>query len=172
MSLNRVLELSEQLRSKFGFNYKGFSEMSVQEVVDCTGLSLEQAEKAKQRTFSEPLLWQDSDANLSMLRSFVEPHGLQVIKGGRFVHLMGKSNKGQALEFVKKFYEKLWKDEVATIALGDGENDVPLLEASDCAIIIRSPVNKPPKIVHTNKKTTRAYGPTGWNKAVTEWLGK
>jgi len=171
VSLNRVLELSLQLKAKFGFLYTGFSEMEVQDVVDCTGLSYEQAEKAKQRTFSEPLLWEDSEANLIKFKSFVEPHGLQVIRGGRFVHLMGRANKGKALEFLKGYYEKLWHEPVSTIALGDGENDVPLLEASDYAVVIRSPANKPPKIKHAHKKTTRAYGPTGWNKAVIDWLG-
>ena len=172
ISLPGVLELSDQLRAKFGFSYIGMSEMTVEQVIESTGLSYEQAEKAKLRTFSEPILWQDSEANLSMFRSFIEPHGLQVIKGGRFVHLMGKANKGKALKFLKQFYEKRWDEDVTTIALGDGENDIPLLEAGDTAIVIRSPVNKPPKITHSKKKTTRAYGPTGWNKAVTEWLSK
>ncbi len=170
IALNRVVELALQLKSKFGFVFVGFSEMDAQQVADCTGLSLEQAEKAKQRTFSEPLLWKDSEANLTKFKAFVEPHGLQVIRGGRFVHLMGRANKGKALQFLKAYYEKLWREPVETMALGDGENDIPLLEASDYAVIVRSPVNKPPKIKHSNKKTTRAYGPTGWNKAVMDWL--
>lgn len=170
VSLNRILELTSQLKEKFGFIFQGFSEMSVQQVVDSTGLTHEQAEKAKQRVFSEPLLWMDSDANLEKFKAFVEPQGLKVIKGGRFVHVMGRSNKGKALEFVKAYYEKIWREPVTTIALGDGENDIPLLEASDYAVVVRSPVNKPPKVKNLKKKTTRAYGPVGWNKAVMDWL--
>lgn len=170
VSLNRILELTGQLKEKFGFIFQGFSEMTVQQVVDCTGLKFDQADKAKQRVFSEPLLWKDSDANLAKFKAFVEPHGLQVIKGGRFVHVMGRSNKGKALKFVKAYYEKVWQVPVSTIALGDGENDVPLLEASDFAVVVRSPANKPPKVKNLKKKITRAYGPAGWNKAVMDWL--
>lgn len=170
VSLNRILELTMQLKEKFGFIFQGFSEMTVEQVVDCTGLTYEQADKAKQRVFSEPLLWRDSEANLAKFKAFVEPHGLQVIKGGRFVHVMGRSNKGRALQFLKTYYEKIWGEPVSTIALGDGENDVPLLEASDYAVVVRSPANKPPKVNNVKKKTTRAYGPVGWNKAVMDWL--
>lgn len=170
VSLKRILELTQQLKNKFDFKFQGFSEMAVDEVVDCTGLTPEQASKAKQRVFSEPLLWLDSDANLTKFKAFVEPQGFQVIKGGRFVHVMGRSNKGKALQFVKSYYEKIWHETVSTIALGDGENDVPLLEASDFAVVVRSPANKPPKVKNIKKKITRAYGPAGWNKAVMDWL--
>ncbi len=170
VSLSAIIDRVQALKKTFGFIFASFSEMNVQQVVDCTGLSEEQAAKAKQRNFSEPLLWKDSDANLMKFKAFVEPHGLQVIRGGRFVHVMGRANKGKALQFVKQYYEKIWHEPVSTIALGDGENDIPLLEASDYAVVVRSPVNKPPKINNKIKHTTRAYGPAGWNKAVMEWL--
>lgn len=169
-SLNRITELTLQLKTKFDFNFYGFSEMSVQEVADCTGLALEQAVKAKQRLFSEPLLWKDSEENLDKFKAFVEPHGVKVIRGGRFVHVMGKSSKGVALQFLKEYYQKIWRESATTIALGDGENDVPMLQASDCAVVIRSPVNKPPKFKHPNKKITKLHGPGGWNQAVLDWL--
>jgi mannosyl-3-phosphoglycerate phosphatase len=177
VSMNRVplrqmIELAQSLREKFGFKFIGFSEMSSQEVVDCTGLALDQAVKAKQRNFSEPLLWQDTEANLIQFKAFFESHDLQVIKGGRFVHLMGRSNKGKALKFIESYFQKHWQQEINTIALGDGENDVPLLEASDYAVVIKSPANKPPKIKHKHKVLTKDYGPVGWNKAVIKWLSE
>lgn len=170
VSLHEMVELGQKLKKNFSFIFTGFSEMSSQQVADCTGLSLENSVKAKQRNFSEPLLWQDSEANLQKFRAFVEPRGLQVIRGGRFVHLMGLSNKGKALNFLSQYYQNLWNEKVETMALGDGYNDVPLLEQSDYPVIIRSPVNAPPEVRHDRVITTEGYGPVGWNQAVLDWL--
>ena len=170
VALDEILSLAHKLRRNFGFIFTGFSEMSSQQVADCTGLSLENAVKAKQRHFSEPLLWQDSEANLKKFRAFIEPRGLQVVRGGRFVHLMGLSDKGRALQFLKSYYQELWQNRVVTMALGDGENDRSMLESSDVPVVIRSPVNAAPKVGHPAVFTTKQYGPEGWNQAVLDWL--
>jgi len=175
MSLNSVLlkdmlALVQFYKVQLGLSFVGFSEMSAQQVVDCTGLPIDKAVKAKQREFSEPLLWQDTEENLAKLAKQLAPHGLQLIKGGRFVHLMGLSNKGQALKVLANYYSQAWQDSVETMALGDGNNDIPLLEASDCPVIIRSPVNEPPHVMHKNVLLTQENGPVGWNQAVLDWL--
>ncbi|MDX1352293.1 MAG: HAD-IIB family hydrolase [Thiomicrorhabdus sp.] len=168
--LSDILALTERFRKQFHFIFTGFSEMTVQQVADCTGLDLVQAAKAKQRHFSEPLLWQDSDERLQQFKRLMQPYGLQLIKGGRFVHLMGLSNKGLALRFLADYYHQAWQEPVETMALGDGSNDIPLLEASDYPVVIRSPVNPPPEVNHSHVMVTREYGPEGWNQAVLNWL--
>lgn len=175
ISLNSVLmlemlELAQRFRKKFHFICTGFSEMSPQQVSDSTGLSLVQAAKAKQRHFSEPLLWQDTEERLQQFTKLLKPYGLQLIKGGRFVHLMGLSNKGLALRFLTDYYHQAWQEPVETMALGDGNNDIPLLEASDYPVVIRSPVNPPPVVEHDRVFVTKEYGPKGWNQAVLNWL--
>ena len=168
--LPQILQISQNYKTQHKLSFVGFSEMSAEQVVECTGLPLSNAVKAKQRNFSEPLLWQDSEQALMKFSQAMSQHGLQVIKGGRFVHLMGLSNKGLALKSLTNYYHQAWQVEVQTMALGDGNNDVPLLEASDCPVIICSPVNPPPKVNHPNVITTKEYGPTGWNQAVLNWL--
>lgn len=175
VSLNRVLmpemlQLAESYKKQFKLDFIGFSDMSVQQVAECTGLSLVKAAKAKQRHFSEPLLWRDTEDNLLKFQKALEPHSLQLIKGGRFVHLMGLSNKGVALQWLAHYYHQAWSQPIQTMALGDGNNDIPLLEASDCPVIIRSPVNPLPKVNHPNVIVTQENGPLGWNQAVLNWL--
>ena len=177
VSLNKVLmpemlQRAESYKKQFKLNFIGFSDMSVQQVAECTGLSLIKAAKAKQRHFSEPLLWRDTEDNLLKFQKALEPYGLQLIKGGRFVHLMGLSNKGLALKWLAHYYHQAWSQPIQTMALGDGNNDIPLLEASDCPVIIRSPVNPPPKVNHPNVMVTQENGPLGWNQAVLNWLEK
>lgn len=170
VSMTQMLELANEFRKKLNLIFTSFSEMSAQQVTDCTGLTLEQSAKAKQRHFSEPLLWQDSEEKLQQFKRALQPHGLQLIKGGRFVHLMGLSNKGLALRFLADYYYQAWQTPIETMALGDGNNDVPLLEASDYPVVIRSPVNPPPQVNHPNVVVTKEYGPEGWNNAVLNWL--
>jgi mannosyl-3-phosphoglycerate phosphatase len=175
MSLNAVLlpemlQLAQSYKKQLNLSFIGFSEMSNQQVADCTGLTLEKAAKAKQRAFSEPLLWQDSEDKLMQFSNAMAQHGLQLIKGGRFVHLMGMSNKGQALKVLSHYYQQAWQETVETMALGDGNNDIPLLEASDYPVIIRSPVNPAPVVKHSKVFITKENGPKGWNQAVLDWL--
>ncbi len=168
--LSDMLQLADSYKKQLDLKFIGFSNMNAQQVADNTGLSLSKAAKAKQRHFSEPLLWQDTEDNLLKFQQALEPHGLQLIKGGRFVHLMGLSNKGLALQWLAHYYHQAWSKPIQTMALGDGNNDIPLLEASDWPVIIRSPVNPPPKVNHPNVIVTQEYGPLGWNKAVLNWL--
>ena len=165
-----ILQLAKMYKQQMGLSFIGFSEMSAQQVADCTGLTLEKAIKAKQRDFSEPLLWQDSEESLVKLTEAMSSHGLQLIKGGRFVHLMGQSNKGLALKVLADYYHQAWQEPVETMALGDGNNDIPLLQASDYPVIIRSPVNPAPVVNHNKVFITQENGPVGWNQAVLDWL--
>ncbi|WP_019557524.1 HAD-IIB family hydrolase [Thiomicrorhabdus arctica] len=170
VSMHDMLQLASFYKEQFKLNFIGFSEMSIQQVAECTGLSWVKAAKAKQRQFSEPLLWQDSEENLLKFQQALKLHGLQLIKGGRFMHLMGLSSKGMALQWLAQYYHQAWSQPIQTMALGDGDNDIPLLEASDCPVIIRSPVNALPKVNHPNVLLTQENGPSGWNQAVLNWL--
>lgn len=170
VSMPKISALAKRYRKQLNLKFTCFSEMSVQQVTDCTGLTLDKAAKAKKRHFSEPLLWQDSDAQLQLFAQQLKPFGLQLIKGGRFVHLTGLSNKGLALRFLTAYYHQAWQQPIETMALGDGDNDISLLEASDRPVIIRSPVNSIPKVSHPKVTVSQEYGPQGWNAAVLQWL--
>lgn len=170
VSLSQILQLARDYKAQYGVSFIGFSEMDVQQVMKCTGLSFENAVKATQRNFSEPLLWQDSEQALIEFSRAMSEQGLQVIKGGRFVHLMGLSNKGLALKVLADYYQQAWQSKVETMALGDGDNDISLLEASDNPVIISSPVNPAPLVKHNKVFITQENGPKGWNQAVLDWL--
>ena len=60
--------------------------------------------------------------------------GATIYKGNRMSHLLGKgSHKGKAVIELKKFLDK---PDVTIIGLGDSQNDLPLLEVADYAIVI------------------------------------
>jgi mannosyl-3-phosphoglycerate phosphatase len=158
-----ILEILKPLRAQFTFT--GFSDMSVAELVELTGLSTAQAGQALQRNFSEPIIWQDSEEKLEQFHQLISGHSLHLLRGGRFIHVIGNSDKGVAMRWLTALYRQTGPA-LKTVALGDGENDVAMLEAADIPVVIRSPVHRPPPVQHENILLTEGYGPKGWAQAL------
>lgn len=164
-----ILKILKPLRAQFSFT--GFNDMSVVELVEFTSLSTEQAEQALQRDFSEPIIWQDSEEKFEQFHQLVTEHSLHLLRGGRFIHVIGNSNKGMAMRWLATLYRQT-RPELKTVALGDGENDIAMLEEADIPVIIRSPVHSPPPVQRKNTILTQGYGPSGWSQALHALLKK
>ncbi|MCG8610513.1 MAG: HAD-IIB family hydrolase [Pseudomonadales bacterium] len=154
-------------QQKSQFEFIGFSDMSVAEVADVTGLSAEKALQAKNRLFSEPLIWHDDMEALDQFRQRAATQGFRLVKGGRFWHLMAKSDKGLAMEKLSTVYQTIWQTQPVNIALGDGENDVAMLNKADYPVLVTNPAHSTPHVPETTTIiTTRKHGPAGWNETI------
>lgn len=146
-------------------NYLGFSQMHLAELIAATGLDEASAKRAHQRDFGEPLQWLgDAQTKLSFIE-IMRDKGATILEGGRFLHVCGATDKGRALQWLRDYYQKITGADTkpTTIAAGDGNNDIAMLEAADRALIIRSPVNAPPALKRKdNIWLSTAEGPTGW----------
>ncbi|WP_179957668.1 HAD-IIB family hydrolase [Exilibacterium tricleocarpae] len=129
------------LRESRGFDFAGFGDMDLDAIIDHTGLPGEDAARARQRQFSEPLVWRDSEDSLTEFIELIEDRGLHFTRGGRFIHIMGKNDKGHAMHWLADQYP-LPRPRV--MALGDGENDIPMLQAADLPVLVRSSSHRPP----------------------------
>lgn len=165
-----ILGRLAQIKQRHHFRFAGFADMSVGELVQLTGLRPEQAMRAKEREFTEPLYWQDTEENLEHMRTLLVHHGLEMVRGGRFVHVMGKTDKGSALVWLRRHFAEITGRTVTVLALGDSDNDVEMLQAADYPVVVRSPVKSPPVVDHPRCRITEAIGPEGWNRAVLEHL--
>jgi mannosyl-3-phosphoglycerate phosphatase len=160
--LRRALE---EIRGE-GFEVEGFGDMEIDKVVALTGLPLEEAELARKRDFDEPFTFRGDKARFEMLLASIERRGLRCTRGGRLNHLMGNNDKGKAVDVLKALYRERFGDP-ATIALGDGLNDLPMLERVDCPVLVRNHRGQhDPSIVVSNLIKTEGIGPKGWNEAV------
>lgn len=169
---SQLTSLVHQLRHDNGFRFRGFSDFSITEVMIETGLAEHPATLAKERLFSEPLRWDDTPEALELFRRELAAHKLQLLRGGRFYHVLDeKADKGTAAHWLTQYYRtrnpaQRW----FSIALGDGPNDQAMMEACDLAVIIPSQSGVAPeprcgKIFHTKEP-----GPNGWNQAIHDIL--
>lgn len=165
-----VLETLNQLREEHSFKFTGFADMSIDELVNATSLVPEAAELAKQRDFTEPLQWNDNEKQYDFLCSLLVQKNLTAVKGGRFVSISSAVNKGKALNWLRNHYSENTNKPIKIIALGDGENDLPMLEQADYPILIRSPAHSLPSIKLDKLIITNELGPEGWNNSLIELL--
>ncbi|MDX2507249.1 MAG: HAD hydrolase family protein, partial [Gammaproteobacteria bacterium] len=59
-----LLFIANNIKEQYKFKYKGFNDMTLSQISEFTHLSREDAFAASQRTFSEPIIWQDSQSRL------------------------------------------------------------------------------------------------------------
>lgn len=154
--------------SDFSQYYQGFSALSESALCNITGLNVEEAQRAKNRQYSEPLHWLGDELSKKAFIEHLINLGANVVHGGRFIHVGDYCDKGQALIWLAERYREQYpNNDISTVALGDGENDVAMLEASDIAIQIRSPVHDFPVLYRQhNTIKTQLFGPEGWADAI------
>lgn len=151
--------------------FRGFGDMSDDEVAQITGLSQPAAALARQRCHSEPGLWAGDDAGLDRFLAALSDRGIAARRGGRFLTLSLGRTKADAMHDCKTRLGA-----TTTIALGDAPNDIEMLETADYGVIIRND-HAPPLPALKGEATGRirrtgAPGPQGWNIAIQEILNE
>ncbi len=165
-----ILETLDDLKHHNNFDFVGFNAMSVQQIAEHTQLSLEDAANAKKRRYSEPFLWQGDASSLAYFEKMCQPLNIDIVQGGRFYHALSQGvSKQRAIEQLK---QQLNIPDAHIIALGDSNNDIAMLSQADTAIIVNNPTRNFPLLPHSQNSIhyTSAYGPLGWNDAITDLL--
>ncbi len=168
----RILKIIKQLREEHGYKFIGFDELTDEQLSNLTGLSLDQASRARQRDCSEPLVWQDSEAALQTFQEELKGEELKVLKGGRFTHVMGPTDKSNGISWLVQRYSDVEpRHEYQSVGLGDSPNDRGMLEVVDIPIVIEMASGET-LAIDTDKpvRVPGMQGPEGWNLAMMQLL--
>jgi mannosyl-3-phosphoglycerate phosphatase len=162
-SYSELRKVLNELRFE-GFDVAGFGDMSIKDVSELTGLKFSDAKMAKLREFDEPFII-SRPILVKKLRQRIKSKGFNFTQGD-FFHIMGDSDKGRAVEILKRLYSKQNR-KIITAALGDNVNDMEMLENVDYPVIVRKRDGAYEKRLRI-KNLTKAdgIGPDGWNRAV------
>lgn len=167
-----IQRVYRELKQAHGYSCQAFFELGVDGIAAVTGLSAAAAVRANERQATEPVLWQDTAQRLEEFCALVEARGLQCVRGGRFVHVMGRVDKASAMQDLMAAWRAAAPGRSFTcIALGDGPNDAAMLAVADIAVVVRGRHDQKIELGnHPHVVRTEQYGPVGWQNALSELL--
>lgn len=149
--------------------YAGFSDWSVEEVAERTGLAPDAARKAAARRFSEPGLWTGDEAGRARFEAALAQSGITARQGGRYLTLSFGATKAARMREIAARYAT---DGALPrmIALGDAPNDIEMLETADMGVIVANPHGAALPALSGEAegriRRTAKTGPAGWNESV------
>ncbi len=173
-------ERYEDLRSKLklislelGYSLKPLNDLTNIEISELTGLKGKAIELALDRQWSVPFL-NPPNSDRNRLSEIALGYGTTIYQGNRMSHLLAKgSHKGRAVVKLKRF---LNQPDAKIIALGDSQNDLPLLEIADKAIVVPSKSGPNPFLKHGIETGNFALAPAphseGWSLAIRDLISR
>jgi len=171
-SYKEIRKLLDKVRKDGNFHFRGFGDMSIEEIAQVTGLDIESAKLTKQREYDETVVIASEAKQSHITPEEVEKFlkkikeaGLNYAHGGRFYDIMGDDDKGKAVLAVSNLYRKLW-GEIETIGLGDSLNDLPMLSAVDIPILVQKRDYSWENINLPRLRKVHGVGPEGWSRAI------
>ena len=145
-----------------------FADMTLEELCALTNLDYNAASQAKSRYFSEPIIWHGNDSLLQSFAGYLVEHDLKIIRGGRFHHIIGETDKCTAMVQLSQMYEDSAQTlpRIIKIALGDSQNDQQMLNGADIAVVVKNKSGSGINISHANVIRTNNEGPAGWREGI------
>jgi mannosyl-3-phosphoglycerate phosphatase len=134
-SYTMLREKLVKVKRKTAAKIIGFGDMTLEEIAQDAGLTLKLAKLAKKREHDEPFRIVEGDK--AIVVAAIKNEGLRCTEGGRYLHLMGNTDKGKAIAVLKALYCRMF-GRVETFAIGDGLNDLSMLKAVDNPFFIKS----------------------------------
>jgi len=164
----RVEEIQKEIENLRKENYiLYYGIMSAKEVSEITGLTIEDAKRAKDREFGETIVKADKTALNELQKKY------NVVSGGRFIQVFGKgADKGKAVKILTEMYQKKFGD-IFSIGIGNGPNDEPMLDAVMQPALVKNINGTFPDInVKEVKKLFKSEkpGPEGWTEVIKKFI--
>ncbi len=162
-----ILTFFNRLRNKFALTTRGFHEMDTAEIQSLTGLDKQRALLAQERGFSEPFILLSDKTLPEAAVTFAEKNEFKILRGNRFYHLLGNTDKGKAVKALKNIFRQNNTAVFKTIGIGDSPNDWAMLQAVDVPVAVKRADGAYAGGLNINNlRRTNGIGPSGWQEAV------
>jgi mannosyl-3-phosphoglycerate phosphatase len=170
ISYEKIRQSLNKIREEGDFHFRGFGDMSVEEVAADTGLDLEAARRAKRREYEETVKFEGRPEEIEKALNSIKKAGLNYVYGGRYYGVMGPNDKGWAATIIiNLFRKKLGR--VKAIGIGDNLNDLPLLSVVDMPILVQKEEGCWENINLGRLRKVQGVGPEGWARAIQQIVG-
>ena len=171
-SSEELINFKSVIEQMLGVVITPLCHMSTDDIVQYTGLKKEIAEKAAMRKGSMPFIIKDSSFVMSLndLNSYnnsLKEYELMMTRGGRFYHFSSiNANKGFALsKVIDEIKSTFGESEITSYAIGDSENDIPMLKVVDNPFLVRK-YNNTYIETGVTVTVTNEIGPKGFTEMV------
>ncbi len=163
----QIIEILETIKKETGILVKGFSDLTEKEISSLCALDLQKAGWAKKREYDEPFIVEGGEKEIEIVKRKIEEKGMTYAWGGRFHHLLGKNDKGKAVERLKELYENQFFS-LLTVGIGDSLNDLPMLSVVDRPIFLKGEEDASPRALSPIQNVTMIHGagPQAWNEVM------
>tara|TARA_Y100001968_G_scaffold329887_1_gene380295 strand:- start:970 stop:1773 length:804 start_codon:yes stop_codon:yes gene_type:complete len=170
-SYQELRTILEELSREIDYKLRALNDLSYMEIEELTGLKYSDIELALDRHWSVPFLNPPKEY-IEELSKLTIKYNINIYQGNRMSHLLDKnSHKGKAVLKLKNF---LNSNSAYVVALGDSQNDIPLLKVADKAIVVPSLSGVNKSLEKGIKEGAFELAPaphsTGWAIAVQELI--
>lgn len=172
MPYHMLRDVLKQIEDAVETPLHGFGDLSVDEIMQITGLSHNEATLATIREYDEPFLLEGPQGVVEEVCRQIVVRGLRWTKSGRLFHLTGDNDKGEAIELLMRCYQREQRlrfqpDPVESVGIGDSIADVPLLAVVDHPILVQKPDGTfDTDVLLPRLIRTRGVGAAAWKEAV------
>ena len=156
---NQLIDFIRFLKEKY--EILSFPDMTVEEIAEDADLELFQAELAKKREFDLPFKILNKNQEKDILND-IKKNDLNYTIGGRYYHLLGKNNKGEAVKILSDLFRRKYGN-IKTFAIGDSENDFQMLKVVNKGFLVKK---KDGSYASNKYGKANGVGPEGWNNIV------
>ena len=169
-SYNELRAALQAIRAETGFRITGFGDMTVEEVAKDANLTIEQAARAKQKSYNESFIFDEPAEKEAELVKQIETKGFAITHGGRYYNINGKhADKGRAVRKLTELFKREYGT-VLTIGVGDSRNDIPMLQAVDQPAVVRNKQGGWLELGVPNLYRAAGEGPNGWVEVVRKFI--
>jgi mannosyl-3-phosphoglycerate phosphatase len=163
----RIIEVLERVKKETGILIKGFSDLTEKEISSLCGLNIKEVVLAKKREYDEPFIIEGGEKEVELVKEKIEEKGMTYAWGGKFHHILGKNDKGKAVEILKELYKNQFFS-IFTIGIGDSPNDLPMLSVVDRPVFLKRENSVSPDIRSLIQNLTIIHGtsPQTWNEVI------